>query len=393
MRDKKAFFIGLSAGLLAMAVFFFCFGLVSRRVTWSDEKAPDDKVREVLTLLDKYSINEYEREELMDSMYRGLLDGVGDPYTHYFDEEAFVAFTEQTEGVYAGLGMVVTGDAADGIVTIVSVYPSAPAGRAGLQPGDKIMAVDGTDVTSYKLEEVTSKTKGRPGTKVTLTIYRPADDYPFDVPVMREMISIPTVSHKMFDGNIGYIRIEQFERVTLNQFTEAYQDLTAREMKALIIDVRNNPGGLLDTVTQIADVLLPNGVVTYTEDKNGAKKYYRSEESHAEVPIAVLTNGGSASASEVLCGAVRDMGMGVLVGTKTFGKGIVQNLYMLSDGSAIKVTVAKYYTPNGVCIQGEGLIPDYVVEVDKETALRSGALSPDEDMQLQKAMEVLRQKL
>jgi carboxyl-terminal processing protease len=193
----------------------------------------------------------------------------------------------------------------------------------------------------------------------------------------------------MLDGVIGYIRIEGFERVTLGQFIDAFEDLQSQQMRGLIIDVRNNPGGLLDVVTQISNILLPQGVITYTEDKNGQRKFYNSDERHANLPLVVLVNENSASASEVLSGAVRDLAGGALVGTRTFGKGIVQNLYPLPDGSAVKITVAKYYTPGGVCIQGEGLIPDYVVEIAPELSLRAGSLELEEDEQLQKAIEVM----
>jgi carboxyl-terminal processing protease len=192
----------------------------------------------------------------------------------------------------------------------------------------------------------------------------------------------------MLDGVIGYIRIDQFDRVTLTQFTSALDELKGQQMRGVIIDVRNNPGGLLNTVTDIADILLPEGVITYTEDKSGERKYYNSDESALNLPIVLLVNGNSASASEVLCGAVKDMGRGVLVGEKTFGKGIVQNLYELSDGSAIKVTVAKYYTPNGICIQGEGIIPDYPVEMEGDSRWL-GELEVSEDTQLQKAIDVM----
>jgi carboxyl-terminal processing protease len=392
MLKNKSFWLGLAVGLLVMASGALGAGAVKKELLWRGQELPDTKIREVLTLLEKHSINDYDRDTLIENMYRGLLDGVGDPYTYYFDEEALESFTVQTEGIYAGVGMVVTGDTEDRVTTIVAVYPKTPAERAGLQPGDKIIGVNGVDVTTHQLEEVTALTKGRPGTKVTLKIYRPLDEFTFEKEILRESISIPTVSHKVLDGDVGYLRIEQFERVTLGQFNEAYTQLTEQPIKGLVIDVRNNPGGLLETVTQIADVLLPQGTITYTENKNGEKKYYNSEANHTDLPIVLLVTEGSASASEVLCGAVRDMGRGVLVGTKTFGKGIVQNLYGLSDGSAIKVTVAKYYTPNGICIQGEGLLPDYVVEVDREAAMRAGSLALEDDAQLLKAIEVAREK-
>jgi carboxyl-terminal processing protease len=393
MQNKKYFIIGLTVGLLLMTGIAAGFTALQNRFRWNGQVSPDKKISLIYDMLDEYSINAFDREDLMESMYRGLLYGVGDPYTYYFDKEALELFTIQTEGMYVGIGVVVTIDPEDRIVTVVSVFPGTPAEQAGVQPGDKIMQVNGQDMTGKPLEEVTGAVKGPAGTKAAITLYRPLERETLELIVTRASISIPTVSHQMLDGVIGYIRIEGFERVTLNQFIEAFEDLQSQQMRGLIIDVRNNPGGLLDVVAQISNILLPKGVITYTEDKNGQRRFYNSDEKHANLPLVMLVNENSASASEVLSGAVRDLSGGVLVGTKTFGKGIVQNLYPLPDGSAIKVTVAKYYTPNGVCIQGEGLVPDYIVEVAAELSLRAGSLELEEDEQLKKAIDVMWRKM
>jgi carboxyl-terminal processing protease len=369
-----------------MGCVFAGYTYVSNRLEWGAKLAPDDKVNAIYDMLDAHSINAYDKDKLLEDMYRGMLSGVGDPYTYYFDKQAYETFTEKTEGAYVGVGIVVTMDPADMTVTLVTVYPGTPAEKAGMLAGDKIIMVNGSDVTGKAMEEVTTLIKGRAGTTVNLTVKRNGADITMDV--YRENISIPTVSHKMMEGVIGYIRIDQFDRVTLAQFTNALDELKGQQMRGLIIDVRNNPGGLLNTVTDIADILLPEGVITYTEDKSGERKYYNSDESALNLPIVLLVNGNSASASEVLCGAIKDMGMGVLVGEKTFGKGIVQNLYELSDGSAIKVTVAKYYTPNGICLQGDGITPDYPVEMDAESGWL-GQLDETNDAQLQKALDVM----
>jgi carboxyl-terminal processing protease len=388
MQDKKYFFIGLVAGLMLMTGITAGYTTLRSHIRWGSQIPPETKISHIYDMLETHSINPYDRDELMNSMYRGMLYGVGDPYTYYFDKEALETFTIQTEGMYVGIGVVVTTDPADRATTIVTVYPETPAQAAGIQPGDKIIRVDNQEMAGKAMSEVIAAVKGRAGTKVRITLYRPSTNETIEVTVDRENISIPTVSHKMLDGVIGYIRIEGFERVTLGQFATAFEDLQSQQMRVLIIDVRNNPGGLLDTVTQIANILLPEGVITYTENKSGERKYYNSDKNHVNMPVVMLVNENSASASEVLSGAVRDLGMGVLVGAKTFGKGIVQNLYPLSDGSAVKITVAKYYTPSGVCIQGEGLVPDYTVEVDPEMSFKAGTLELDEDKQLQKAVEV-----
>jgi carboxyl-terminal processing protease len=386
--NAKTFVLGLLSGLLITGCAFAGYTYVSDRLEWGVSLTPDDKVNAIYDMLEAHSINAYDKDKLLEDMYRGMLAGVGDPYTYYFDKKAYGNFTEQTEGAYVGVGIVVQIDPADMTVTLVTVYPGTPAEKAGMLVGDKIIKVNGGDVIGKAMEEVTALIKGHAGTTVNITVRRKTEDATEDVTmdVYRESISIPTVSHRMLEGVIGYIRIDQFDRVTLSQFTAALEELRGQQMRGLIIDVRNNPGGLLNTVTDIADILLPEGVITYTEDKGGEKKYYNSDESALDLPMVLLVNGNSASASEVLCGAVRDMGRGVLVGEKTFGKGIVQNLYELSDGSAIKVTVAKYYTPNGICIQGEGITPDYPVEMDGQW---SAQLDEAEDAQLQKAIDVM----
>jgi carboxyl-terminal processing protease len=305
------------------------------------------------------------------------------------------AFTERTDGIYGGVGMLVSLDSSHPYVNIVTVFKGSPAEGAGLLPGDLITEVNGDSVVGKRLEEVTSVTKGLQGTPVTLTILRPGEGDAFRVDIIRQVINVPTVHHHIMDDDVGYIRIDTFDRVTTNQFIEAYIDLMDNhDMKGLILDLRNNPGGLLDVVADIGRILLPAGIITYTEDKHGNRNEYISEgRFYRGLPLVVLVNEGSASASEVLTGAVKDFGVGTIVGQRTFGKGIVQSLFDLVDGSAIKLTISKYYTPNGISIHGEGIMPDIVVEVDRETAMRAARLTFEEDIQLQKAFDVMLEKL
>ncbi|MDR1539117.1 MAG: S41 family peptidase [Clostridiales bacterium] len=388
---RGSFWSGLLVGAILMLILTpVASGLsgLFGRLTVKDLGA-SEKITEIMRVLDSHSISAYKEEDLVESMYRGLVSGIGDPYTTYFDKKALADFMQATEGTYAGIGVVVTSDPDDHLVTVVTLYEGAPGMAAGLRPGDKFMKINGVDVSNASLDDVTSMTKGPVGTSVVISVYRPEDKSTFDVSVVREKIDIPTVSSKIVGENIGYIRITQFDRVTIDQFTTAYSDINKKNVSGLIIDLRNNPGGLLDVVSQIADTLAPKGIIVYTEDKGGNKEYTYSDDESVKVPLALIVNGNSASASEVLSGAIKDLGVGVLVGEKTFGKGIVQNLFKLSDGSAIKVTVAKYYTPSGVCIHGEGIVPDYVVEMPEELAINLSSLSESEDVQLQKAIEVL----
>lgn len=393
--NKKVFLSGAACMLLLVLAIYSGYGIF--KIFWSRyTTAPMDveaKVNQIFAVLDQHSINDYDKAALLNDMYSGLVNGIGDPYSAYFDKDALSSFMQNTEGTYAGIGAVVSADPNDGVTTVVTAYDGSPSAKAGLTAGDRIVAVNGIDVTKSSLTDVTAMTKGAAGSTVVLTINRPSDGTTFDVTITRANVDVPTVSSKMLDDGIGYIDITQFDRVTTGQYTDALNGLKQQGMKGLIIDLRNNPGGLLDVVCQIADTLVPKGVITYTVDKQGNRDDKNSDGDYLNIPLVLLVNGNSASASEVLTGAVKDYGVGSLVGTKTFGKGIVQNLYTLTDGSAVKVTIAKYYTPNGICIQGEGIIPDYVVDMSADLTGKIPNLSLDQDVQLQKAIEVVQQKI
>ncbi len=395
MKDKRNFFAGVFIGIVIVILFNSALNGVDAAYVRVGSKQLDmkQKVDEIYSILDSYYVEKFDRKELEESMYGGLVSGIGDPYTTYMDKNTLDKFMLQTEGTYAGIGVVVTTDPRDNTVLVISPYEDYPGAKAGILPGDKFIKINGSDILGNNLDEAVSLIKGKPGTSVKITVFRESERRTFDVDVVREQINIPTVSHKMLENDIGYLRITSFERVTTDQFKEAYADLNKKKMKGLVLDLRNNPGGLLDVVTTITDMLVPKGYILYTEDKNGKKQYTYSNDLRINIPLAILVNGNSASASEVLSGAVKDMNVGVLVGEKTFGKGLVQNLYPISDGSALKVTIAKYYTPSGVCINGEGITPDYVVEMSNELTVKISSLTMDEDVQLQKAVSVIKDKI
>ena len=241
------------------------------------------------------------------------------------------------------------------------------------------------------------KIRGKENTQVNLTIYSPTTRETKDVKVTRKSISVPTVAHTVLKGDIGYIKISGFEEVTYEQYANAYNDLKKQGIKSLIIDLRDNPGGLVDSVAKVADDIIPKGIITYTEDKKGKKEYIYSKDGELDIPLVVLVNGGSASASELLSGAIQDTGKGTIVGENTYGKGVVQTTYSMNDGSAVKITTAKYYTPKGVCIDGIGIKPDVVVKSDKDyepVIITSDKISCDEknDKQLAKGIEILKNK-
>jgi carboxyl-terminal processing protease len=387
--NRNSFLLGLTAGIVFVCIAFLGYNAYNSRVNWGGLPSPDRKVQEIFGLLDRFSIIPFEREEMLTNMYRGLLDGVDDPYTQYFDQDALEAFRMRTEGVFAGIGVLSHMDEDGEMLTIHEVFENSPAYEAGLKPGDKFAAVDGTNVTGWLQEDVIDLVRGPVGSLVRLTMLRPGEQLLFDVTITRDLVEVPTVSYEMLPDGIGYIRINTFDRVTLPQFDTALEDLTAQGLAGLIIDVRNNPGGLMPIVVQITDRLIPYGIITYTEHADGRREYHRATEEYLGLPLAVLVNGRSASASEILSAAVQDTGAGIVVGTQTFGKGIVQNLMYLSDGNAVKMTIAKYFTPNGTSIHGVGVAPNMVVEMDDTLTRRIGILEREEDIQLQAAIYYL----
>ena len=392
--NKKSFFKGFFSGVLIIIFIAVLFNLgnslYSRFV--KNEIPLENKIKIINAILDKKYVNEYDKKKVNDALFMGMLYGVGDPYTSYMTADEYKSFTEVTEGKYYGIGAVVS-QAKGGGILIVNPYEGSPAKDAGLEAGDKILKINDIDITNMLLDEAISMMKGKEGTTVKIYSYRESSDVYSNLTIERKQINIPTVTHKILKNNIGLIRISTFERLTADQFKEAYDDLLSKGISGLIIDLRNNPGGLLDVVVKVADMIVPKGVIVYTEDKSGSKKYYNSSGEGIQIPLTVLVNGNSASASEVLSGAIKDRNVGTLVGEQTFGKALVQNLYPLSDGSAVKVTIAKYYTPSGASIHAKGIKPDYVVPMSEELAVKIPTLTLDQDVQLKKAIDVISKKI
>lgn len=395
MISKKTFIGGVALGIALTLILNYSFSFITTnlRIPVNSEMSVESKIKNIYNILDSYYVNEYDKDRVKEGMYAGLVSELGDPYTSYMDSDTLTGFMERTEGTYAGVGIVVSVDTKDNRLIVISPFEGSPAHRAGIMPGDKITKINDSAVNGDTFNQAVEMMKGQPGTTVRVTMFRESDNSTFDVEIVRENIDIPTVSHKMLDNDIGYIRITSFDAVTTKQFTQAYEELTGQNMGSLIIDLRNNPGGLLKVVCEIADMLVDSDFIVYTEDKNGKREYTYGNKDRINIPLVMLINGNSASASEVLSGAVKDTGTGVLVGEKSFGKGLVQNIYFLPDGSGVKVTIAKYYTPSGICIDGEGIIPDHVVEMDDEKAMNISSLSLEEDVQLKKAVDVAMVKM
>lgn len=345
-----------------------------------------EKAEGIQDIIDQYYLEEEDVKQVQEGVYKGMLEALGDPYSVYYTKEEYDDFKQSYEGEYCGIGAMLTQNADTGIITVVRPFEGSPAAEAGIKTDDILYKVEGEEVTGEDLSSVVAKVKGVEGTKVKLVVMRDGKEIKMDVE--RRTISIPTVESKMLENNIGYIQIVEFDEVTVSQWQEAYDSLTEQGMTSLIVDLRDNPGGGLDVVAEILDTICPEGVVVYHENKYGQREEYTSDEEHKiEIPLAVLVNGNSASASEIFAGAVKDFGIGTLIGTTTYGKGIVQQMISLKDGSAMKVTISKYYTPSGVCIHKKGIEPDITLEFDAQAYKKDKS-----DNQLQRAIEELSSK-
>lgn len=346
------------------------------------------KVNELEDIIDRDFIDSVSDDQLSEGMYRGIMEALNDPYAEYYNTEEWIEMQNDTEGIYFGIGAYLMKDLEYLYPRVTGIIDNTPAQEAGLKTDDIIVEVEGEEVYDMSLTDVVNRIRGEEGTKVHLKVIRGADtadreELEFDVE--RRKVETPTVTSEMKDNNIGYIRISEFDTVTVDQFAEALAEVKGKNAKGLIIDLRDNPGGSLKSVVDIAGMLLPAGKVVYTEDKYGRQDVYECDGKHEiNIPMAVLVNGNSASASEILAGAIKDYKKGTLIGTTTFGKGIVQRIFELKDDSAVKLTVSHYYTPNGNDIHKVGIAPDVELEFDRE------AYEKDEtDNQLQKAIEIL----
>jgi len=347
------------------------------------------KMQELSGYIDLYYYQDADEEALQEGILHGLVEGVGDKYSTYYSKEEYDAQKVNSRKVFAGIGATISIDEKTEIPCIAKVNEDSPAKSAGLLAGDLFVEVDGLDVTGFSVEEVVSHVRGDEGTIVHLKMYREGEDDYLEFDIKRAIIDIPTVSYKMLKDDIGYIAISDFGQNTDKFFIEAVEDLNVQGMQKLIIDVRGNPGGMVSAVTSILDYILPAGTVVYTEDKYGKRKDYTSDGEHFMMcDIAVLIDSNSASASEILAGAIRDFQYGTLIGEKTFGKGIVQTIFDLKDGDAIKLTTSSYYTPNGENIHGKGIEPDIEVKFEY-SGEATESYDAMKDSQVLKAIEVL----
>ncbi len=350
------------------------------------------KLQQIEAVINKYYyFDKVSDEEIIDGIYSGMVDSLGDRYTMYLDLDDTQDRTEDMAGSFYGIGVYVIEDSETPYIRISSVIEDSPAEAVGLMPDDLICAADGTSLEGLSLSEAVSLIKGMENTEVVLTIYRESAGGYMEVPVVRAQVNNKQVTFRMQEDNIAYIRIIGFSEVTIDQFTDALATAKGSGMEGLILDLRGNPGGTLDSVLEIARQILPEGLIAYMEDRAGNRREFTCDgERELNVPLVVLVDGNSASASEFLAGAIRDHEKGTLVGTTTFGKGIAQSLIDLRDGTAISITTEGYFLPKGDSIHGIGIEPDVVVPFDGEAYYNSNG---EVDNQLDKAIEVLKEKM
>lgn len=342
------------------------------------------KMNDLINYADENYLYEVDKEVMEEAIYGAIFDSLGDPYSTYYTPEEYKEIMESTSGTYCGIGVVVQEDVETGYILVVEPYENGPAYEEGLRSGDYIIAVNGEDIKDTDINLIVKEIKGEKGTEVTITARRDGED--FDLCITRREIEIKTVDYEILEDGVGYIAISSFEGNCVEQFKDAYDDLIDEGMTSLVIDIRNNPGGLLTAVTEMLDLFIEEDeLIVYTMDKNGNRNdYCAKNDVEIEIPCVVLVNGNSASASEIFAGALQDYELAHIMGTQSFGKGIVQTMIGLRDGSAFKVTIEDYYTPNGNNIHGIGITPDEVVELDVDAYNEDGT-----DTQLEAAIEHL----
>ncbi len=370
-RDFR-FVRGFFSGVIVVAALLIVVSFVSTRVgagsiNYSDpallNESTEDKISTLAGYIETNYYEDVDIEDLRNGLYQGLFYYL-DVYSQYYTPEEYEEMLEDSlEGTYCGIGASLQQDLTTMLVTVIRVYPGSPAEEAGLMVGDIIYEADGYDATAMQLSDFVTHIRGEENTTVHLVVYRDGEELEFDI--VRRNLDYPTVIYEMLEDDVGYIEISEFAESTPNQFGEALDDLEDQGMEALIVDLRSNPGGVLDAVCKVLDYILPEGLICYTEDRYGQRVDYNSTGDRSlDVPLAVLVDANSASASEIFAGAVQDRDAGTIIGTVTYGKGVVQTVRNLTDGSAIKLTTSRYYTPGGTCIDGIGITPDIEIEYE-----------------------------
>jgi carboxyl-terminal processing protease len=403
MKDRRILLLIVAAALLSV----FTGGVMAKRLPFQGEAYENLKVfTEVLSYIEANYVEEVEPEKLMQGAIRGMLRTL-DPHSSFMPQDVYREMQVETEGRFGGLGIEIT--VRDDVLTIVAPIEGTPAFRAGLQAGDQIVKIEGESTKEMSLIDAVKKLRGPEGTTVTISMFRKGFTDPQDVTLTRAVIQIKSVRWKRLPDDIGYVKLRSFQKTSTEELEEALQDLEEQRIRGLVLDLRNNPGGLLEQAISVSDEFLEAGkLIVYTKGRlasQNMKGFSKNERAHLGYPLAILVNGGSASASEIVAGALQDLGRATIIGSQSFGKGSVQTIIPLSDGSGLRLTTAKYYTPKGREINGKGITPDIMIEEPqptqeqeegKQEAGRSRRLMPlpgddlTNDIQLQKAVEFLK---
>ena len=392
-KEKKKGRIG--ALILGMVIGAAAAVLVMNLMTGGSvlDASTRQKINSLIALIDSsyYEADEVTDEQLQEGLYKGLVDALEDPYSVYYTAEEIAELEESLSGSFSGIGAYVSLDEATGYPKIAGVISGSPAEAAGLLADDIIMEADGESLSGMDLDVAVSRIRGEEGTSVHLTIYRSGEADYLEFDITRAVVESVTVEGEMLDAEagIGYIGITEFDDVTAEQFEEILSELLEQGMQGLVLDLRDNPGGTVDSVTSIAQYLIPEGLVFYMEYPDGTREEYDADgTAYIDLPIVVLVNGNSASASEILSSAIQESGAGTVVGTQSYGKGVVQTIFSLTDGTGVKLTTSEYYTRNGNNIHGVGVTPDVEAELDTAAYLEDGT-----DTQLDAAIEELEKKM
>lgn len=396
-REASSFTRGLVMGMAIAVILFsvvltlvFIIGSGSKSKRKDSMIANDEvsaKVEQLSNVLRTYYYEDVDDEEIRNGIYYGVMESVKDPYTCYYTKEEMEAMSQNLQGTYKGVGLYLSENPEGGYPVTNGSIPGSPADVDEISIGDNLIKVDGADVYGMTLTDVVALVRGEEGSSVTLTLRNDSGDY--EVTLVRKELETETVKYELFDNNVAYIIITEFDEVTKKQFKEAMEKLRSDNAEGLILDLRGNPGGNVDAVVEVAGELLPEGIVVYMEDKNGERVDYTCDGEHEiDIPVVVLVDGSSASAAEILSGAIKDYEKGTLVGTKTYGKGVVQSVISLKDGSAVKVTTSKYYTPNGYNIHKVGIEPDVEVKFDASVYLKDKT-----DTQLEEAKKIMDEEI
>lgn len=383
----------VGVGFLVVRIKGFAVAPVQGKITNSETAMTDSTIEKVKVIEDAigtyYYQTEIDRDAEANAIYKGVVSSLGDPYSEYYTPEEYQDLMSDTQGIYYGIGAYVSMDKDTNLPRITGTIKDSPAEKIGLKANDVIYKVADESVQGMTLTEVVGMIRGEIGTKVKLTIYREGESDYLEFEVTRDKVEAQTVNTTMLEDDIGYLGITEFDSVTTEQFKEGMKELRSKGMVGLILDLRSNPGGSLAAVCDIARELLPKGDIVYTVDRDGNREDYECDgKNEIDIPVVVLVNGYSASASEILSGAIKDYGVGIIVGETTYGKGVVQRIFPFTDGTAVKLTISNYFTPNGNDINGVGITPDVEIALDSQKYNEDGT-----DNQLNKAIEIIKKEL